>query len=200
MNLPVYRRMLYRAYQDAVNGPALPQNYQPQVDARRQVQLKNGVTLTAPGSITTFLNSSRANLSNQVARADAPALAITSNGGLDFVSSEPTVTLTGYAPIAVASIEVNGVPFPLTWINLTNWSMVVPLGGRTNILQFAGYNLRGELVPSATDSITIEYTGAVPQPDDWVVINEIMYNPAVADAEYIELHNRHPSYAFDLFN
>ncbi|HEX7861057.1 MAG TPA: lamin tail domain-containing protein [Verrucomicrobiae bacterium] len=198
MNLPVYRRMLYRAYQDAVKGPALPQNFQPQVDARRQAQLKNGVTLTAPGSITTFLNSSRANLSNQVARADAPALAITSNSGLDFISAEPTVTLTGYAPIAVASIEVNGVPFPVTWINLTNWSMVVPLGGRTNILQFAGYDLRGELVPNATDSITIEYTGAVPQPNDWVVINEIMYNPAFADAEFIELHNRHPSYAFDL--
>lgn len=197
-NIPMYRRMMWRAYQDAINGPGLAVNFQPQLDARRQALLKNGLNLAAPTTITSFLNAARNSVALQLSRADARTLAITSNGGLDFVSAEPAVTLAGYAPIAVANIEVNGVPFPVNWLNVTNWQITVPLGARTNILEFAGYDLRGIPVPDATDSITIEYTGEVPQPNEWVVINEIMYNPDQPDAEYIELHNRHPSFAFDL--
>jgi regulation of enolase protein 1 (concanavalin A-like superfamily) len=197
-NLPMYRRMLWRAYQDAINGPGLAENYQPQIDARRQAQQKNGLNLASPGTISSYINASRNTIALQLSRADAPALAITSNGGADFVSSEPTVTLAGYAPIAVVSIEVNGVPFPINWLNVTNWQVSVPLGSQTNILEFVGYDLRGDPVPDATDAITIEYTGEIPQPIGWVVINEIMYNPAQPDAEFIELHNRHPSFAFDL--
>lgn len=196
--VPMYRRMLWRAYQDAMNGPMLPQNFQPQVDARRAAQVKNGIILTSPGSITSYLNSRRGYISNQLVRADAPALNITSNGGADFSSTEPTVSLTGFAPFAVATIEVNGVPFPVSWTSLTNWQITVPLGGATNRLQIVGRDLRGDPVASAADTINVQYSGAVPQPMDWVVINEIMYDPAEPEAEFIELHNRHPSFAFDL--
>jgi regulation of enolase protein 1 (concanavalin A-like superfamily) len=196
--LPVYRRMLYRAYQDAVAGPMVQRNFQPQVDARRNALLKNGINLTAPTIISSYLNSRRTYISNQVVRADAPSIQITSNGGNEFTNSETTVTLTGSAPFALATIEVNGIPFPVTWTSVTNWQITVPLGGRTNVLVVHGRDLRGNLVSYPPDEITVIYNGAVPEARDWVVINEILYNPAEPDAEFIELHNRHPSFAFDL--
>jgi hypothetical protein len=198
MGIPVYRRMLWRAYQDAANGPALAQNFQPQVDARREAIIKNGISRTAPTSITSYLNNARNIINNNLAQNDAPDFSITSNGGADFTSLEPTVVLAGRAPFAVVNIEVNGVPFPVTWTTVTAWQITVPLGGQTNILEIVGRDLRGNIVPGAIDTITIEYNGSIPQPDEWVVINEIMYNPAQPDAEFIELHNRHPSFAFDL--
>ena len=198
MNLPMYRRMLSRAYLDAMNGAMLPENFQPQVDARRAALLKNGISASSPTSITSYLNSRRNYISSQVARTDARALEITTNGGSDFTSSDPTVSLSGVAPFAVASIEVNGVPFPVNWTATMTWQITVPLGARTNQLQIAGRDLRGNLISVANDTITVLYDGAVPQPQDWVVINEIMYNPAESDAEFLELHNRHPSFAFDL--
>lgn len=197
-NLPVYRRMLMRAYLDAMNGPMQPQYFQPQIDARRNAFIKNNLSLSAPSSITTYLNSRRIYITNQVARIDATSIDITSNGGNEFTSTDPTVTLTGSAPFSLATIEVNGVPFPVTWTTITNWQISVPLGGRTNRLVVHGRDLRGNLVPYAADEITVIYNGAVPAPQDWVVINEILYNPADPDAEFIELHNSHPSFAFDL--
>jgi hypothetical protein len=74
----------------------------------------------------------------------------------------------------------------------------VPLGGATNVLQVVGRDLRGNIYTNATDEITITFTGSIPTAKDWVVINEIMYHAATNNAEYIELFNRHPSYAFDL--
>src|SRR5258706_9565408 len=38
-NVPVYRRMLWRAYQDAVNGPLQLTNSNPQFDSRKSVLL-----------------------------------------------------------------------------------------------------------------------------------------------------------------
>ncbi len=197
--LPIFRRMMWRAYQDAANGPMLLTNYTPQLDVRRSMFLKNGITgLTAPTGAKTFFESRRNYILQQLRLADTPNFAITSNNGLDFTTNNATATLTGTAPIAVATIEINGIPYPLTWTTVTNWQTTVPLGPATNNLSIAGYDLRHQLVAGATDTIAIRYTGAVPDPRDWVVINEIMYHSLAPDADYIEIYNFHPSYSFDL--
>src|ERR1041384_3269628 len=106
-----------------MNGPMIAANFQPQVDARRSALLKNSVNAGAPTSITTFLNSRRTYISNQLKAADSLTFAVTSNGGADFTSTDSTVALVGTAPFAIATIEVNGVPFPATWTTATNWSI-----------------------------------------------------------------------------
>ena len=198
-NVPTYRRMLWRAYQDAIAGPMQPDQYTPQIDARRAMLTNNGVTgLADPRGVKTYLESRRAYLQNQLKAADAKTFAITSNGGTDFSTSSPTISLTGSAPFAVAFIEVNGISYPVTWTAMTAWRIDLPVGAPTNHLQLVGRDLRGNPVAGADASVTVRYTGTVPEPKDWVVINEIMYHAAASNAEFIELYNRHPSAPFDL--
>ncbi len=199
-NLPMYKRMLWRAYQDAVNGPLVTAKFQPQIDARRNALRKNNVSSGGTTGITSYMNGRRSYLAGQLARADATGFAITSNGGEDFTSSNESVTLSGFAPFAVASIEVNGVPYAINWTGAgaTNWQISVPLGGVTNVLQITGRDLRGQALTGAVDTITVVYNGPVPLPQDYLAINEINYHSVASKADFVELYNRHPSFAFDL--
>ncbi len=198
---PAFLRMNWRAYQDTINGPFLPERFQPQIDARRSVLLKNGITgLSDPRVITSWINSRRTVIANQLNNADAKVFEITTNGGQDFDATTPTVTLDGTAPFAVATLEVNGIPYPVTWTTARNFRIVVPLTAATNTLNLVGRDLRGNLVPGATDSITVRYSGAIEKVEDFVVINEVHYDAADLEpgSTFIELHNRSTATPFDL--
>lgn len=198
-NLPVYRRMLWRAFQDAVAGPMQPENYGPQIDSRRAILLKNGLTgASDPRSLKTYLDGRRRYIESQLQRNDANTFAITSNGGSSFSTSSPVAQITGIAPFAVKTIEINGIPYPINWTGFTTWRIDVPLGAAANPLEFVGRDLRGQPVPGATANVTVEYSGAVARPENWIVINEIMYNPPEKNAEFLELFNRHQTTTFDL--
>ena len=73
-----------------------------------------------------------------------------------------------------------------------------PLQPGANLLSVQGVDLQGRPVSGASATVTATFTGAVPSPSGLVVINEIMYNPAVPNAQYIELYNRSPNVTFDL--
>lgn len=198
-DVPTYRRMLWRAYQDAIGGPMQREEYEPQINARRNILLKNNVSgLSDPRGIRTYLEARRNHLQNQLRAADAQSFSITSAGGTDFSTGNPVAVLTGTAPFAVAAIEVNGVPYPVSWTSFAAWRMQIPLGAPTNALELVGVDLRGRPVAGASSALTIRYTGPVLPPEEWVVINEIMYHPPVDDAEFLELHNPHPAAPFDL--
>lgn len=196
-----FLRMNWRAYQDTINGPFRPERFQPQIDARRSVLLKNGVTgLSHPSVITSWINARRSYIQSQLNAADTPTFAITSNGGNNFTSNIPSVMLDGTAPIAVATIEVNGTPYPVTWTGVRTFRIQVPLTGLTNVLQLVGRDLRGNVVPGAQTSITVYYPGAVPRVEDYVVINEIHYQPDPTEpaSGFLELFNRSTTTGFDL--
>lgn len=196
---PTFRRMLWRAYLDAINGPLRPERFQPQIDARRDVLLKNGITgLSSPSSITSYINSRRNYISNQIRLNDAASFAITTNGGQDYTSSTPTTLLSGTAPFAVATLEVNGVPYPATWTDQRTFRLTVPLTQRTNVLTLVGRDRRGNPVPGASRTITVTYTGELERPEEFVVINEIQYNAHQPGGDFLELHNRSTTTPFDL--
>lgn len=96
--------------------------------------------------------------------------AITSNSGNDFGTSNSTITITGTAPIQVKTIEVNGVPYPVTWTSVTNWTLTVPLGEGTNFLALRGGDNAGNRMTNALDTITVTNTG--PSALQPVIINE----------------------------
>ena len=196
---PAFTRMLWRAYRDIVNGPFLAQNYAPQVDARRKVLLQNGfASLSDPAAVKTWIDQRRSYILTQLNANDVAALTITSNNGNDYTSATPTIVLAGRAPFAAATLEINGIPYPATWTSQNAFQITLPLTQVTNVLTLVGKDLRGNPVPGATDTITITYTGAVQQPQDYVVLNEIHYNPAAANASFIELYNRSTTTPFDL--
>lgn len=195
MATPTYARMMYRAYQDAANGPLVKEISDPQFDARQKFLNRNGITSTAPTSLKSFVASQRTSLLSTIRASDATAFSITAPPAS---TTSSTITLTGSAPFGIATIEINGVPYPVTWTGNTSWSVKVPLGAPTNVLQIVGKDLRGNVYTNGTKQVTIAYTGAALQAADWVVINEIMYNASVTDAEFIELYNNHPTALFDL--
>lgn len=115
---------------------------------------------------------------------------ITTNGNL--------ITLTGTAPAAARTIRINGVEYPITWTSVSAWRILVPVSEATTVLEIVGYDLRGNPIPAFSRTVTVNYTGATPDPTDAIVINEIMYNPVAPDAAYIELVNTSSNLAFNL--
>jgi len=198
-NVWEYRRMIWRAYQDVVNGPYLKANYGRQIELRRRALLRNSIAgLQSPSVITNYIEARRNYLVGRLNSVDTAAFAITSNGGADFESATSTAILTGTAPIRVASIHVNGYAIVPAWTSLTAFRLAVPLTQVTNRLTLTGVDLRGNEVPGATKTITVTYRGVIELPQDFVVINEINYNPLQDRASYIELFNRSTVTPFDL--
>ncbi|HUS34207.1 MAG TPA: lamin tail domain-containing protein [Verrucomicrobiae bacterium] len=193
-NVPTYRRMLWRAYQDAANVALEKTNSDAQFNSRRAILTKNGVTASAPTSLQSFVSQRRTYLLGQINAVNPAAFTVTT---ADFTTPSPTATITGTAPFAVSTIEVNGTPYAVTWTSQTSWSIQVPLGAVTNTLNIVAKGLRGNVLSTGL-KVTVTYTGAIPLASDWVVINEIMYNALATDAEYIEIYNTHPTYTFDL--
>ncbi|HAB17753.1 MAG TPA: hypothetical protein DCE44_15030, partial [Verrucomicrobiales bacterium] len=200
---PTFRRALLRGFLDAINGPLLPAQYQPQLDGRKKALQNNGFTVGAGGElrdpkpIATYLDTRRTTLQTRI-NALNRGFAITSNGGNNFTSAQPFATITGTAPFAVSLIEINGVPYPLKWTDVNTFSVVVPLTAQLNALSLVGKDLRGNPVVGATDNITVTYNGTPPKAADFIVINEIQYNSISPGGSYIELHNRSSNTPFDL--
>src|SRR5439155_4364456 len=148
-------------------------------------------------ALKTWIQNRRTFLLNQLATV-AASFAVTSNGGNNFSTNRNYLAISGTAPIGVKTITINDIAYPLIWTTVSNWTASIALGAGANLLTIAGYDLRGNPVTNSTDTITITYTGTAETPQGHVAINEIMYNPLVADASFIELYNTSTVNAFDL--
>src|SRR6185436_19337678 len=85
------------------------------------------------------------------------------------------------------------------WTSVTNWSVLLVLSAPTNVYTIQGYDAQGNVLANASASVTVYYTGAIPDPKGVIVMNEIMYHPLVPDATYVELFNTSTNW-FDLSN
>jgi hypothetical protein len=106
----------------------------------------------------------------------AVSFAVTNNNGNDFAVSNNIVTLSGTAPLAVNTIQVNGVSYPVSWTSTTGWTLSVPLIGGANFLRLQGISGNGVVLGNAVDTITVTNNASgAPLP---VVINEWMADNA----------------------
>jgi hypothetical protein len=198
LNHPPFRRLYWQALQDAAQGPLVAAKANAVLDAKYAAITANGQSIENPSAIKTFLSSRRSYILGLIATNVPARFAITSNGGADFTTGQSLLTLLGTAPIDVRTLLINGIPRAVIWTSVTNWSVKLALTGGTNLLTVQGIDRDGRDVASATDSIQVTYTGSVEAPEDRLVINEIMYHPALPDAGYVELHNTSTTSAFDL--
>ncbi|MBL9167603.1 MAG: lamin tail domain-containing protein [Verrucomicrobiales bacterium] len=198
---PPFRRAYLRAVQTAVDAAFDPSQYEPVMDAKYASLVANGVNrvdgqpLDNPAALKTWFRQRRTFLVSQLSPA-AASFAILNNGGRDFTTNGAFATLVGTAPLSVRGIRVDGVDAPIRWTTLTNWSIRVPLAPGTNQLSLAAYDLAGQALPQLSDSIKVVSSAALQSAVGSVVINEIMYHPARANAEYVEIYNRSATSAF----
>ncbi|HRT57156.1 MAG TPA: lamin tail domain-containing protein, partial [Candidatus Paceibacterota bacterium] len=112
-------------------------------------------------------------------------------------SSNSIVTLSGTAPVQVHSLRINGVEYPVTWTTLSNWTVKVAVSAPTTPLYIAGYDLWGNALTNFSGSVTVRFTGTSPSPVGKVIISEILCQPLIPGAAWVELHNASAS-TFDL--
>jgi hypothetical protein len=196
-NTPAFRRVYWRAMRDAVNGPLNTNNVSPMLDAKYAAFQTNGIAAASPSGIKSYIVSRRNSVINQLA-AVAANFAISSNGGLDFSTNNNLLTLSGTAPVEVVALKVNGIAYQPAWSTVTAWNLNIPLADGINHLTVQGFDARDNLLSNATASITVTFTGSNDFPAGHLVINEIMFNPALPDAAFVELHNTSTRTSFDL--
>ncbi|MEM7390972.1 MAG: lamin tail domain-containing protein, partial [Verrucomicrobiota bacterium] len=186
---PAFRRIYWSVLKDALDCPFHPDIAHAYIDQWYDVFQREGVPATSPDAIKSWISGRYSHLVGQL-NSVAATFEITSNGGADFSSGTTPVTLTGTAPIDVASIHVNGSSNAVTFTSETAWSMEVALQPGANLLFLEGYTRTGVPSSNAFDAITVTYTGPGQIFGDDLVINEIMYNALDPFGDFIEIHNR----------
>jgi hypothetical protein len=190
---PPFVREYWTALRELVDGPMLPEVYGPLVDARFAAYRANGIPVDSPASMKGWIAARRNYILSQI-----PNAAFNVSGSDSFQSSSNLITLTGTAPIGVKTVTVNGAAYPITWTGVTAWSLRVPLQPGVNNLEVSGVDRFGDPVANASREITVEFTAAPVLPEEWVLINEIMFSPLQPGTAWIELFNRHTTAGFDL--
>lgn len=198
IDFPEFRRAFWRALEDAVNGPLVATAFANHVDP-----IYNGLVTAGVGpdfgttqGIKDYVAARRIYLLDQL---NTVAASFTVNGSTSFSTNRNIITLTGTAPIGVATITVNGVAAQPTWTSVTGWTLIIALQPGLNSLTIAGLNNKGQAVGGASASLSVTFTGVL-EPVDRIVINELMYNPATPDTEFVEIANTATNTAYDLSN
>ena len=194
-NEPAFRRMYWRALQELVNGPLDLTQSGPLLDAKYNAFVANGLSVENPNTnIKPWVSSAHDSIASQIAAENTTNFTVNSS----VVVSHDVAYVSGTAPVAVKTIWLNGIAWPVTWTSVTNWTIVVPLSPGTNLFSVAGLDFYGQLIPGYTNVASAVYNGTVPSPVGNVVINEIMYQPLVPGSEYVELYNNSSTTTFDL--
>jgi hypothetical protein len=198
-NEPVFRRMYWRALQELINGPLDVAKSGPLMDAKYNAFsafLGDGVVEDPNQYIKPWMTTARGNIAAQLAAENTTSFSV--NPAVTV--SNDVALVTGSAPVDAKTIWFNGVEWPVSWTSVTNWMVRVPLHSYTNQLSVVGVNIHGQPISGYSNNVSILYGDTIPSPVGKVVINEIMYQPSVPHAEFVELYNNSTNLTFDLSN
>jgi len=201
--VPAWTRLYWCAMAEAVNSYFQAGSVTPRLQSKYTAFQASGLNITSPFvpsggsglSIPNWITARRNFLLGQLA---SPAVSNVFNvsGPATFATNRNLITLSGTAPVTVHTITINGTNYTPVWLTVNTWRLQVPVVAGTNELVIAGLDRAGNVLSNITRNV--EFTGADELPEDNIIINEIMYNPLVSDATFIELFNRSASYSFDL--
>jgi hypothetical protein len=187
--------MYWRALQELVNGPLNPAVSQPLLDAKYNVFVANGLSVENPDTnIVVWISQAQTSIAAQLAVSNAASFTVNST----VTTSNNVAYVTGMAPVNVASVWINGVAYPLTWTTLTNWSIAIPLASGTNNFSVTGVDRFGHAILGDSNSVSVVFSGTNSSPAGQIVLNEIMYAPAINNAQFVELYNNSTNLTFDL--
>lgn len=192
---PPFRRAYMRAFREAVNGPLnTPSSGMNQrLDDIYSALSANNISVNNPGSIKDWLADRRSYVLSEIDSEDAPWQPDQTG---TMTTDDPVLTLTGTAQFLVQTITVNGIHYPVEWIDKNTWQINLLLEEEENQLEIRGLDRHGEVLESSSLSVT--FTGVTQNAEDYLAINEIMCYPAVPETEFVEIHNYSDTHAFDL--
>ncbi|SPE51721.1 hypothetical protein SBV1_1420001 [Verrucomicrobia bacterium] len=194
-NTPAFLRMYWRALQELVNGPLTVSNTAPLANAKYNAFVNDGLSAEDPNSaMLPWIAAAGTSIAAQLAAVNATNFAVNPT----VVVSNDTAFVSGSAPVAVATIWINGEAVPVVWTTLTTWTATVVLVPGTNTLSVTGMNRSNQPIAGDTAALSVVYQGGALSAIGRVVINELMYNPVVPEAQYVELYNNSPTNTFDL--
>ncbi|WP_205880830.1 lamin tail domain-containing protein [Limisphaera ngatamarikiensis] len=194
-NFPEFQRAYWRAFEDAIAGPLAATTFAQRVDRVYNGLVAAGVGPASPQGLKDYAAARRNYILGQLVQVASPFSLSTP---ASFVTNRNLITISGKAPITVAKITVNGVPMQPTWTTVTNWTLRLALNPGLNELVIEGWNNKGQPVAGTSNLLRITFNGTVEPPQGRVIIHEIMYNPAVPGAEFLELRNMATNTAYDL--
>lgn len=197
-NQPSFTRAFYQAIRQAVDGPLVAANVEPLLDAKYAALVANGISAASPNAAKTYIRNRRGYLISSYLDQVRVDFARVANDGDSFSTDNNWVELRGRAPIELKTITINGIAYPLTWISSVDWTVRYPLSAATNRVVIQGFDLQGNLWTNNPNPLTIHYTGSLEQPQDHLVINEIMYHPTLPGTEFVEIFNTSTNCVFDL--
>ena len=197
MNTPPFTRAYWRALYDFAYGPMMATRCNPLMDARYAAFVAAGIVPDSPDAIKTYISTRRDYVVSQLATVASP-FSIATGSGQNFTTNRSVITLAGVAPVNVATLTVNDIAYSARWTTISNWSITLPLSGGVNAVAVRGYDSQGVLIPGASAALVITNTLPLEQPQNFIVINEIMFDPVAPDAEYVELYNTSTNTTFDL--
>ena len=195
---PAFIRSYWRAMEEALGTFYSSAGVTPLLEAKRVAYNAAGLGFTSPfvpsgagRSITDFIDTRAAFIQPQLNAVNDPFAVDAPSDGSS--TAQQLITVSGTAPVAAASIEVNGIPLDLDWASVGDWSAPFALRPGENTLVVRALAPDGSEV--ASETVTVTYTGSGGWPG--VVINEFMADnesaladPADGDFEdWIELHN-----------
>ncbi|MBN2506026.1 MAG: lamin tail domain-containing protein [Verrucomicrobia bacterium] len=188
-NTPAIQRAYWRAFAELVDGPFRNAHLDPFIDARVAALTRNlvDIDLDAVAAIKTYVADRRAFLQSQLATVATP---FTLEGPPTLETTNNLLVVRGLAPVAVKDITLNGTVYPVTWTSATHFILRTVLAPGLNVLTLAGLDRLGAPVPDAARELSVIYTGPAPEPRGALVFSELLFAPASADAQFIELLNR----------
>ena len=191
---PKFGRMYYRALNELVGGIMQSSIIDPMLDAKYNAFVAAGISAAAPTATKSWIASRRSSIISSLAGLNTAPFSVNASS---FVTSTNSATLMGTAPVQVVTITVDGVSYTPTWTSLTGWSLTVPVPPGASNWTIEARDRNGNRV-GGSFAVSVENTGVPDSPAGCVVFSEIMFNPAVPNAEYIELFNRSTNSTFDL--
>lgn len=169
-NLPVYKRVYYGAILDLLNT-TFSKSY--------MTRWSQHYEQLAQDSFASYLDyiGARATAARALLPKSIP-FEILSNGGLEFSTNSPAITIQGRGWIDVSRITLGGASneISVAWMDGERWETLVGLAPGTNDLVFTAYDRAGTQV--GTDSIRVVATITDRPQHDFLRITEINYHPA----------------------